>query len=150
MGFIEGFVNGFARAVAGGRIERLCSDLGWGIDERKGKTLGLLFNCPIVGKRMVYIANGDEPLVLFAIYSSAVFDPRRVPDTATNFALVQNDKAAMGKWEVTLEGDDLLFRLAYTALGDGLTAAAVKFICNDMTKTAGEFDAKMRREGYLR
>lgn len=150
MGFIEGFVNGFAQAVAGGRIDRLCSELGWGIDERKGKMLGLAFNCPVMGKRMIYIANGDEPLVLFAAYSSAVFDSRRVPDIPTNFALVQNEDAKMAKWEVTLVNDELYFRLTYTALGDGLTAAAVKFICNDMLGTAADFDAKMKQEGYLR
>ncbi|HVV74303.1 MAG TPA: hypothetical protein VHI52_22905 [Verrucomicrobiae bacterium] len=149
MGFIEGFVNGFAQAVAGGRIERLCSELGWGIDGRKGKTVKLLFNCPVIGNRMVFISNGDEALVLFAVYSSAVFDSRRVPDVPTNFALVQNDKAAMGKWEVTLEGDNLLFRLTYAALGDGLTAAAMKLICNDMLGTAADFDAKMKEVGYL-
>jgi hypothetical protein len=151
MGFIEGFVNGFARAATRGRIERLCSELGWEIDERDGDRISLNFKCPVVGTRSVNIAGGDDPLVLFAVYSLTIFDSRRVPDKAMSFALWQSSESAMGKWQVTLADDDkLLFVLSYTALGAGLDAAALKYICSKMAGAASDFDAKMQREGYLR
>lgn len=152
MGFFEGLVEGFVRGVNGhGRIERLCSELGWGIDERNGDKITLDFNCPVVGTRPIFIRGGDEPLVLFAAYSLTIFDSRSVPDMAMSFALWQSGESPMGKWQISLSDDNqAFFILTYNALGAGLDAAALKYICSKMGKTASDFDAKMKREGHLR
>ena len=154
MSFTDAVV-GIAKAVNAmngrGRIERCCEQLGWSIDDRKGDRITLNFKCPVVGTRPVFIQGGDEPLVLFAAYSLTIFDARRVPDVATNFALWQSSESSMGKWQISLnDEDELFFALTYNALGAGLDAAALKYICGGMAATASDFDAKMKREGYLR
>lgn len=155
MGFTDAVV-GIAKAVNAingrGRIERCCEQLGWSIDDRKGNRITLDFKCPLVGKRPLFILNGDEPLVLFSAYSLTIFDSRRVPDKVTSFALWQSSESAMGKWQISLsdDEDELFFILSYNALGAGLDAAAMKYICGGMANTASEVDAKMKREGYLR
>lgn len=141
---------GFAKAaVRRGRIERILDELEWSIDERKGKTIGLNFRCPVVGVRPVYISKGDEALVFFAVYSGVTFDSRKVPDFATNFALVQNDELIFGRWGAAIEDDEMGFRMVYTALGDALTAEGVKAICERMIEDAAIFDQRMKQEGWL-
>ncbi|HVX09874.1 MAG TPA: hypothetical protein VHC22_01615 [Pirellulales bacterium] len=143
-------LRGFARAVASrNRMEHILEELEWSIDERRGKTLGLNFKCPVAGVRPVFISNGDEPLVFFAVYSEVEFDSRKVPGFATNFAMVQNDETVFGKWSAAIDDGAATFRLLYTALGEGLTPVAVKTICEHMIEAAGIFDRRMKEEGYL-
>ena len=143
-------VVGLVRAVSGkGRIERLCSELGWSIDERNGDAFGLCFNCPVIGRRMVYVGNGDEALVMFVVNSHALLDARRLSGDVSNAALYQNSKSQFGKWEPRIGDDGLRFILTYTAIGDGLTPQLFKCICEDMIKHASKFDKYMRDEGWL-
>ena len=154
MGFADAMVGttNAVNAMNGrGRIERLCQQLGWNVDDKKGERITLNFNCPVIGRRPVFILHGDHELVLFAAYSTAIFDSSNVPDVATSFALFQSSQSEVGKWEVSFgdENNELFFRLVYNALGAGLNAAALKFICSGMGKIASDFDARMKREGYL-
>jgi len=143
-------VVGLVKAVSRrGRIERLCAELGWSIDERDGDTLGFRFKCPASGQRMVYVGSGDEILVLMLVNSHVIFDPRRVPDEVSHFALFQNSKSLLGKWEPRITGDGMRLMLGYTALGDGLTADLFQRICEDMVKTASTFDDQMRERGWV-
>src|ERR1700722_10206438 len=85
--FTDAFVNGY-NAMAGmapqglrrigsgsdeerGRIERLCRELGWGVDGREGDTILLRFNHAEMGPRDVRVISGDECLASFVVYSHA-------------------------------------------------------------------------------
>ena len=142
-------VVGLVRAVSRqGRIERLLEPLGWQVDERRGKTLGLYFKTRR-GRKTVCIAGGDDALVAFVVYSDVKFDSRCMPETVTGAALVQNDKSPFGKWELYMEGDDAAFRLTYAAIGDGLTPAILKKICESMVEMVSTFEGAAERNGYL-
>ena len=82
MSFLKDIVKGFANGLQDGartpappgrqergRIDGLCRALGWSVDERDGDTVKLHFNDPLAGVRKVYIDKGDEPLVLFNVFS---------------------------------------------------------------------------------
>ena len=156
---IEGFTNGYAQARGSrgssgeepGRIDRLCRELGWSIDEREGETVKLFFKDPLVGRRIVMIHSGDDVLVLFVVYSHAFVPAEKVPNSVAWHLLGRNNVVAMGKWSADEAKDgDAVFALTYTALGEGLTAAALKYICQKMLGEAGEFDQKMQAAGMLR
>lgn len=148
MSLSDAFV-GLVKAVASrGRIERLCSELGWSIDEQKGDNFGLAFSGS-GGKRMVYIGKGSSALPLFVVNSHASFSMKNVPDEPVYFALSGNSKSTFGKWEPREDDDEMRFILAYTALGDGLTPELFKEICLDMVRHANIFDQHMQERGLL-
>src|SRR5487761_1286229 len=140
MSFWSGFAQGLTQALNGqesyGRIERCCEQLGWGIDERDGDTLGLNFKCPVTGRRTVYINSGNEPLVFFIEPSLVVVPPQKSDDGhfILGYALLSNNDTRLGKWQARFnKRQEVLLTLTYTALGDGLSAAALKYICTTMS-----------------
>lgn len=144
---VLGLLNG---TVAKGRIERCCSQNNWSVDERDGKKITLHFNDNVVGRRNLYIRNGDEPLVLFAAYSHAILPSPQVPDEIAPYLLLRNAELAVGKWEVSKDDeDDVYFSVQYGALGAGLDGAALKFISESLIREVNHFDAKMQRAGLL-
>ena len=140
-------INGKGRH---GRIERLCGELGWSIDGRDRDTITLDFNDPVTSRRSVYIASGDESLVLFTTFSMAIVSATDVPDGIPAYLLLQNSKQGAGMWQMTHDDTSVYFSLIYRALGDGLNAGALKFICQGMVREAAQFDERMLKAGYLR
>lgn len=149
-GFVDGLCGNGAQQQESGRIERLCAQLGWAIDERDRQKIVLHFKDPLVGIRKVYISHGNEPLVLFAVYSMAILPADSVPPEISSHLLMQSAELAVGGWQasVTDEGE-VLFCIRYVASGVGLTPPLFKFICEKMIRGAGEFDAKMQQAGLL-
>jgi hypothetical protein len=134
-----------------GRIERLCRQLGWSLDGREGDTLILRFNHRTQGACDVRVTGGDSALVMFLASSRAAVWGQQVPEEVLGYLLLQNAKAGTGGW-VILAGDDdtVSFHMLYRALGAGLDAPALKFICEGMAGEVFAFDDKMRRAGLLR
>jgi len=163
---VEGFTRGFLEAAGReaaisygsgrddnerGRIERLCRQLGWSVDERLGNTILLHFNDPLGTIRKVYIDDGDEGLVSFTVYSFAIMPAQEVPEQVIGYLLRQNSDVSIGAWQVRIDDEgDALCRVAYRALGAGLKADSFKFICESMIGEAAAFDKRMHAAGLLR
>lgn len=156
---LEAVVNATASAVAksllpqgqaAGRIERLCQELGWSIDERNGEGVGLYFNDPTIGVRKVLVTEGAK-VMLISTFSGAVVPPSRVPAEVLGYLLTRNTQLAAAAWQASVMDNDgqVKFALAYYALIEGLNAAAFKIICEAMVKEAHEFDVKMKAAGLL-
>jgi hypothetical protein len=163
---VEGFTEGFftaaahqARALpyrngavqAPGRIDRLCRELGWTVDEREGSVIQLHFNDPAGGIRKVRIADGDHCVVTFSAHSLAFISPKKVTGELLAYLLHRNIKGSgLGMWGTYIfEQKTVSFHLVYQALGDGLDAEALKYICQSLVVEAVDFDGKMRQEGLL-
>ena len=163
---VESFASGFMSAVeskqarvlgAGngtqerGRIDRLCRELGWALDERDGDTIRLHFNDPVAGVRKVFISSGDSSLVRFSVFSYAILPEAKVPQEVFGYLLLRNREVPFGGWQMIPPDDDdeVLFNLKYVAIGGGLTAAAFNAVCDSMVTEAIEFDDKMRSAGFL-
>jgi len=170
MGIFWDAVEGFARGYLGtagheaaisyrsghdnderGRIERLCRQLGWTVDEWFGNTIVLHFKDPLGTIRKVFIDAGDEALVSMAVYSFASLPQREVPQEIIGYLLQQNSWVAIGAWQVMINNDeDAVFRVVYRALEGGLTGESFKYICESMVGEAAAFDKKMQAAGLLR
>ncbi len=151
-GFVEGAANYMAsseRAVERGRIERLCAELGWDVDECDGKSIRLHFKDPLFGIRKVCINDGDGPVVILAAYSYAIVAASAVPKNLPPSLLMRNAELALGAWEAFVDDDKVFFRVAYCALGNGLDARTFKFICEKLSAEAGAIDQKMQAAGLL-
>jgi hypothetical protein len=164
--FFRGLGQGFLGSLVGGnpdgvltglngsesdRIGRRCRDLGWEVDERDGNWIKLHFKDPLVGIRKVWIHGGDEALVVFNVYSHAVLAKDEVPDEVVGHLLVRNGVISTGAWGVSVDDDgDCLFFVKYYALGNGVTAPVLKYICDTMIREAAAFDRKMQAAGLLR
>lgn len=147
---VTSFTRAYNAVTGRGRIERLCEQLRWDIDGRDGDVLTLNFKCPLIGARPVYISSGDEPLVLFWSSSLTVFPKNRVPDYFVGYALFGNSTTPLGKWQANFnQRGDVYFSHTYTALGEGLDAAALKYICSTIATEVSSFDTKMQEKGYL-
>ena len=135
-----------------GRIERLCRELGWAVDERDGNDILLHFSNSGGGIRKVRIAAGDEELVLFSAFSFALIPAANVSTDLMGYLLTRNfSGGAVGAWGVYVADDaNVLFLNTYQALGAGLDAPALKFICESLVKEAAAFDGKLRESGLLR
>jgi hypothetical protein len=158
-GVVDGLVNGAAnharsgngRSSDHGRIERLCRELGWPVDEREGNVIRLHFKASDGEMRKVRITNGDKSLVGFFVPSDAVLPVESVPADLLAYLLRRNlDDGGMGMWGIMVnEDDDVTFLNYYMALGDGLDAEALKYICESLTSEAADFDDKLRQAGLL-
>lgn len=152
MGFADAMV-GIANAVNAmngrGRIERLCQQLGWPVDEREGDRIKLYFKDPVTGKRPVYIRNGDEPLVRFSAYSVTEIPVGQFPDQVLGHMLLQNCQRSLAKWQFLNNDGVAALGVSYVALGDGLTAAAMKVICEELVDEVADFDGRMKKAGLL-
>ena len=152
-------VNRFAETLASlfngvsgrGRIQRLCAELEWLVDEEDGDKITLYFKSKIAQKRNLFIRGGDEALVRFYAFSYLILPVNEVPEQFPAFVLKRNAELRIGKWEAMVDNeDDLILSLEYWALGDGLTADALQLIASSLMSEADEFDAKMRKAGLLR
>jgi hypothetical protein len=160
-GVVDGLVNGAANhrraaptngsASDHGRIERLCRELGWPVDEREGNVIRLHFNASDGEVRKVRITGGDQSLVGFFVPSDAVLPVESVPADLLAYLLRRNlDDGGMGMWGIMVGDDeDVTFLNYYMALGDGLDAEALKYICESLTSEAADFDDKLRQAGLL-
>lgn len=150
-GIVDGIRGNGSQCQENGRIERLCLELGWTVDERDRQKIMLHFKDPLVGIRKVYINHGNEPLVLFAVYSMAILPTKSVPAEICPHLLTRNAETAVGAWQLSLTDDDeALFCMRYMASGVGLTAPLLKFTCEGMIREANAFDTKMKQAGLLR
>jgi hypothetical protein len=143
-GVVDGLVNGAANhrraaptngsASDHGRIERLCRELGWPVDEREGNVIRLHFNASDGETRKVRISGGES-----------------VPADLLAYLLRRNlDDGGLGMWGIMVnDDDDVTFLNYYMALGDGLDAEALKYICESLTSEAADFDDKLRQAGLL-
>jgi hypothetical protein len=161
-GVVDGLVNGAAnqmrsapgggRASDRGRIERLCRELGWSVDERDGNAILLHFRAPDGEMRKVRISGGDNSMVGFITHSHAVLSADRVPPDLLGYLLRRNlEDSGMGTWSITVDDDDndVTFHLFYTALGAGLDAQTFEYICESLSSEASHLDDKLRRAGLL-
>jgi Putative bacterial sensory transduction regulator len=159
-GVVDGLVNGAANmraAPSNGsasdhrRIERLCRELGWPVDEREGNVIRLHFNSSDGEVRKVRITGGDKSLVSFFVASDAVLPADRVPADLLGYLLRRNvGDSGIGMWGIMVDDDDdVTFLNYYMALGDGLDAEALKYICESLTSEAADFDDKLRQAGLL-
>lgn len=162
-GFTDGFLTAAARQVralphrngivhAHGRIDRLCRELGWPLDEREGNVIHLHFNDPAGGIRKVRIADGDDCVVTFSAWSLAFVSPKNITGEMLAYLLRRNIcGSGLGMWGMYVdEGKTVSFHLVYQALGEGLDAESLKYICQSLAIEAADFDGKMRQEGLLR
>jgi hypothetical protein len=133
-----------------GRIERLCRELGWGVDGREGGAILLRFNHAELGPRDVRVMSGDECLALFLVYSHALPPADNVTEEVVGYLLHQNVTAAPGCWFAdVLQDGRAIFGLRYDALGAALDPPTLKFICEKMVAEVLSFDAWMKAEGLL-
>ncbi len=132
---------------AGGRIDRLCAELGWAVDERAGNAIRLHFRNSSGGVRVVSVCNGDDDLALFITSSNAIV--QTVPAQVAEHLVTRHLDIPFGAWSVTQVSGGVGFALIYKALGDALTAAAFKAICESMVTEAVEFDDRMRAARLL-
>ena len=156
-GFIEGIVGApAARAGSGngsqrGRIERLCHELGWSVDEREGNSIGLYFNSSDGEMRKVRISNGGKSIVGFYAHSDVILPAHRVPPNLPGYLLRRNlEDSGIGMWGISVDDDDeVTFHLCYMALGEGLNAETLKYICESLANEAADFDGKLRDAGLI-
>jgi hypothetical protein len=156
-GFVEGIVSGAAkharngRSSDDGRIERLLHELGWSLDERDGNAIKLHFNSSDGDVRKVRISNGDKTIVGFSAHSDAILTADRVPADLLAYLLRRNlDDSGIGTWGISVDDEEeATFHLCYMALGDGLDAQALKFICESLSNEAADFDNKLHQAGLL-
>ena len=152
---VDGIVSGAANQARSGngsqrgRIERLCRELGWSVDERDGDSIRLHFNSADGYVRKVRISGGD--IVGFFAHSDAVFPVRSVPPNIMAYLLRRNlEDSGAGMWGMIVnEDDDATFHVSYMALGDGLDAGMLKSICESLVNEAADFDSRLRRAGLL-
>jgi len=152
---VEGFYqsiahNGLPRfsAQQQGRIDRLCSELGWTVDERGDGFVQLHFADGQGVLRKVAVCSGDADVVLFIVSSLATV--QTVPPEITQYLLMRNGQLRFGSWTVNRISNGAGFALIYNAEGDGLTARGFKTICEALIAESVDFDGKMRVAGLLR
>ena len=162
---VEGFAAGFAMAATdnvrngrllghpwhgAGRIDRLCQEIGWSIDERTSDGVVLYFNDPLVRIRKVVVTESTR-LILLQTFSAATMPAARVPVQVMGYLLSRNTELATCAWQASVNDNsgNVAFALANCALVGGLDAAAFKAICEAMVKEAYEFDVKMKAAGLL-
>jgi hypothetical protein len=157
-GFVDGLVNGGANHLSSrngsagdhGRIERLCGELGWSVDEREGNLVRLYFNSSDGERRKVIIGNGDGSVVGFSTYSKSALPAHRVPPDLLAYLMRRNvDNSGIGTWGMDDDDDEATFIISYMALGAGLDAEKFGYICESLSKEANDFDDKLRRAGLL-
>ncbi len=154
----EGFFDGFLRSVAEnglprlggqarGRIDRLCGELGWAVDERGDDFVRLHFRDATGGLRVVSVCQGDGALVRFIASSNASL--RSVPPRLAEYLVTRHADLPFGAWTVTRQNDAAAFALVYNALGGGLTADTFKAVCEALVREAVDFDGRLRGAGLV-
>src|SRR5712691_3957503 len=109
--FVEGFTNGVQSMLANGssrgqehgRIERLCREIGWTVNERDAEVIRLHFNGPHGEIRKVSIRSGDADVALFMVFSMAFV--RTVPQPVMEYLLMRPIDLRFGSWIVSCDDD---------------------------------------------
>lgn len=135
-----------------GRIDRLCRELGWDVDEREGRKIRLHFKVPGLGVRKVNIVGGDECVVTFHTYCLAAVPADDISPDLLAYLLCRNiTDSGIGMWGIDVDDEsDVTFHIMYQALGAGLDAAAFDYICKSLCKETADFEGKLRQAGLLR
>lgn len=133
-----------------GRIERLCRELGWRWEKRGTDAYTIHFRGPQSHHREIRIEDGDACMVVMTAHSDAVM--RNASPDILAYLLLKNFKGSgVGMWAMNVDPlKNIWFYLSYLAIGDGLTAASFKFICQSLLDEVDDFDNKMRGSGFLR
>jgi hypothetical protein len=158
-GFMDGFMEGAAHRVReavpswhGDKIDALCRELSWPVDERDGNTVCLHFTDPAGERRGVYIEpNGESAGVfVFCCFSNAVKHPEAFPAEVPLYLLVRNWEMCGGAWSGNIDAaGSLRFCAEYVALAAGLNAAAFRNICEGLVNEVAAFDVKLRMAGVM-
>src|ERR1700722_6000008 len=154
---VKGFFGGAAPTNTNGRngstnvVERLCTELGWPVDERDGQIITLHFKDPIVGIRRVSITCGDTgKIMMFNVFSLSSIPARQVSVGILAHLLMRNSEMVTGAWKLsTTDSGTVLFGMSYCALVGGLEAGVFKYVCETLAKEAYAFDDKLRGAGLL-
>jgi len=154
----NGASNGAINSTFGGQpntglshIENLCSQLGWGIDERFGANgIGLNFKDPVVGIRQVVVSAGQSgALAALSVISAAQFSPSDLPDQLGNYLLIRNKTGVFHSWRLTESEGKVGFTNSYYALMKGLDASIFKVIIETLLKEVCEVDSGLRNKGLI-
>jgi hypothetical protein len=145
-----GFLNDFVKGMKDSRLERLCAELGWGVDERiDDKTFGLHFNGDrLTPKRVVYVIDGDG-MASFLCKCRAQFSSRTLPDDLLPAMLVRNVDVTVGAWQASVDSGGVSLLLRYNALTAGMDAATFQRICTMMLREVAEVEAGLSGKGLL-
>jgi len=133
-----------------GRIERLCRELNWTVDGRDGETLILKFNHKELGSRDVRIRHGDDILVELMAMSHAFPKAEQVPEQVLGHLLSDESTQSIAGWTVMVGVEErAIFALRYAALGAGLDAPTLKYLCETMIDDVCRFDLRMKDAGLF-
>lgn len=146
-----GFWDTIASVTGNGRLDRICRELGWTIDERQGDGIALYFNGDRITPRrtVVVIYPEGEQIMFFACNCRGEFLGHNTSDELLGALLVHNDKVTIGGWAARIDGRTLTLSLQYTALAAGVDAASFKMICACMVKEVAEVEAHLQAKGLL-
>jgi hypothetical protein len=159
--FADGFASATIDSVRAGHpqsqspldpalVERLCREVGWGVDERLGDTIVLHFKDSVMGIRKISIYCGGRIMAL-RVYSAASISPRQITAEIMAYLLVRNGELAFPAWQVfEAENGNAGFALASNMLMAGVDGAVFKYACETMVIEANAFDTKMQAAGLLR
>ena len=110
-GFTEGFITVVTHTQfssgrqSSGRIEQLCRDLAWTVNERNGNVVHLHFGNPPGRVRKVCIVEGDEWLVTFCANTYLPVPSRNVPGEVLAYLLRRNLTGdSLGRWGMQNRG----------------------------------------------
>jgi hypothetical protein len=151
MGFWETVASVAATLTTNSRLDQLCRENGWSIDERHGNAIGLHFNGDrITPQRTVYVLSGRcDTIMQFSCRSRAVFSGHDLPDELMAAMMVHNKNVSLGGWYADLEENTLTLVLEYMALGAGVNATSFKGICSSMIEEVAQIEANLQRKGLL-
>lgn len=150
MGIVESFTRGYVGA-RGGLVVHLSRQLGWEIDEQKGRVYGFHFKGDAVTpRRTVYVvhAEGDK-FMSFGCYCRAEFTADNLPGDLP-LALMSRGQSLHGGWEADIEKDDTItFLCSYTPHADGMDADSFKTICLTLVNEVAEVEASLHRKRLM-
>lgn len=153
MGFwnsvVSGAVNGAANGARAGRLEQICGEVGWNIDERLDDDgIVLHFKCPTVGVRKVLVCAGARVMTISA-YSSLGVCASNMPRELAAYLLLRNQESHFGSWRAKVgDGGRLELSMAHTGFLT-MDANFFRVTCSEIVKEVNEFDAKMRQARML-
>ncbi|OWK42098.1 hypothetical protein [Fimbriiglobus ruber] len=156
MGLLENVFNRLADAVKDEfslfHIESLCSQLGWGIDERLGDWgIVLHFKDSVVGIRKVNVViSKASGLVVFSVLSAGEISTRNAPGDLAYHLLARNGRGTLHSWH-TYDTEFGKARLvaSYSALIGGLNALTFSTICEALCHEVNALDLKLQQCGMI-
>jgi len=158
----EGFFTGFVAAAenfrggrleyrvdAMGKIEHLCGQLNWTVDEREEHSFILHFRDPLVQiRRVVVVPRGAGVMVGSA--SATSIPAEQVRHEILGHLLTRNSELGNLAWQASItQRGTANFCVRSYAFIEGLEAAMFKEICESLVTEVNLFDSKMRAAGLL-